>query len=108
VTFFEQKIERMLRDIPFAATFPRFERIARDASGAFWVQLVASSTSHERIWEVYGATGGNRLRRIRVPHRANVVSAVVHADAIFATELNRDGLWRIAVYQSPTSRMHPP
>jgi hypothetical protein len=100
VAFFEEKIERMIRTISFSTTFPRYERIARDRSGQFWVQLVAASSSYTRVWEVYSPAGGARLRRASVPHRANVAWAAVQNDVIFAAEVNRNGLWRMVAYRA--------
>jgi hypothetical protein len=89
-------------DVVFPPRRQLFDHITVDPVGE-WLWVLASGTgkAYARTWDVYSIETGTLSKRVSVPHKGAIVSAVVRDGVLYAVERPLAGPSRIAKYVAP-------
>jgi hypothetical protein len=103
--YFVAKFDRMLRELKFPATLPRYVNAELDPSGEHvWVRLPDAGGRSSATWRVFRVRDGLLVRTVRVPHQGAVLDAAVGREALFTIEADGDGVHRVLRYSGSSQR----
>jgi hypothetical protein len=99
---FRAEIDRMLKnDVTFPALRQRYDLLVLDEKEqTVWVLMPGSGPGYTRTWYICALTEMSFCRTQLVPHQGSVVAVSIRGGVVYAIEQSRDGVPRIAKYDS--------
>jgi hypothetical protein len=96
-----QMAEPLIRDAVFPDTRQLYDQLLLDEKeSTVWVLLPATGPAYDRTWMICSLTEISYCRTQTIPHQGAVLAVAIHGTAVYAIEQTRDGLSRVAKYDS--------
>jgi hypothetical protein len=94
-------IAPLLRDATYPEVRQQYDQLLLDeGENTVWVLLPGSGATYDRTWLICSLSEYSFCRTQTIPHQGAVLAVAIRGAAVYAIEQARDGLVRIAKYDS--------
>ena len=90
--------KRIIRDIEFPDSHPRYTDAFQDATGLVWLRTAARSDAEYLEWRAYHYTTGDQLRSVFLPNDGGFLNTRTDGSAFFVTRADALGQTRLVKY----------